>query len=229
METTLHRQLKSLYAGTEARIEQRVAGYRIDAIRAGELIEIQHGGLAAIRTKIARLLDEHAVLVVKPLVARKHLVKLAKRGGREVSRRLSPKQATLLDLFHELVYFTRVFPHPRLTLHVPLVEIEERRYPGHGRRRRWRKDDHIVEDQRLLAVQAVHTFRTTDDLLALLPAKLPQPFHTGHLAAGLGINRWIAQRITYCLRHTGAVSVCGKAGNAVLYRACRNTSTAASA
>ena len=76
METTLHRQLKALYAGTEARIEQRVAGYRIDAVRAGELIEIQHGGLAAIRTKIARLLEEHTVLVVKPLIARKQLVKL---------------------------------------------------------------------------------------------------------------------------------------------------------
>jgi hypothetical protein len=218
METTLHRQLKALYAGAEARVEERVAGYRIDAIRAGELIEIQHGGLAAIRAKIARLLEEHAVLVVKPLVTRKHLVKLAKRGDRVISRRLSPKQAGLQDLFHELVYFTRVFPHPRLTLHVPLVEVEERRYPGHGRRRRWRKDDFLVEDQRLLAVTAVHTFRTAADLLALLPAKLPQPFHTGHLAAGLGINRWVAQRIAYCLRHTGAATVCGKAGNAVLYQ-----------
>jgi len=217
METTLHRQLKGLYAGAEARVEQRVAGFRIDAIRNGELVEIQHGGLAAIRTKIARLLAEHAVLVVKPLVTRKHLVRLAKRGGREVSRRLSPKQASLLDLFHELVYFTRVFPHPNLTLHVPLVEVEERRYPGHGRRRRWRKDDFLVEDQRLLTVHAVHTFRTAADLLALLPPKLPQPFHTGHIADGLGIRRWIAQRIAYCLRQTGAAAVCGKAGNAVLY------------
>jgi hypothetical protein len=217
METTLHRQLKALYAGAEARVEERVAGYRIDAIRGRQLVEIQHGGLAAIRGKISRLLEEHEVLVVKPLVARKQLVRLNKRSGKEVSRRLSPKQATLLDLFHELVYFTRVFPHPNLTLQVPLVEIEERRYPGHGRRRRWRKDDHVVEDQRLLTVHAVHTFRIAADLLELLPAKLPQPFHTGHLADGLGIHRWIAQRIAYCLRHTGAAAICGKAGNAVLY------------
>jgi hypothetical protein len=218
METTLHRQLKAIYAGREARVEERVAGFRIDAIRDGELVEIQHGGLAAIRDKIAKLLEEHDVLVVKPLVTRKYLVKLAKRGGQEVSRRLSPKQASLLDLFHELVYFTRVFPHPNLTLQVPLVEVEERRYPGHGRRRRWRKDDHVVEDQRLLEVHAVHTFRTATDLLALLPPKLPRQFHTGHIAAGLGIRRWIAQRIAYCLRHTGAAAVCGKAGNAVLYK-----------
>jgi len=218
METTLHRQLKALYAGAEAQVEQRVDGFRIDAIRDGELVEIQHGGLAAIRGKIARLLNRHSVLVVKPLVARKELVKLTRRGGREISRRLSPKQATVLDLFDELVYFTCVFPHENLTLETPLVEIEERRYPGHGRRRRWRATDHVVEDQRLLAVRAVYRFRTAADLLALLPDKLPEKFHTGQLAELLAIRRWTAQRIAYCLRQTGAARVCGKAGNALLYR-----------
>jgi len=217
METTLHRQLKALYAGPTARVEERVAGFRIDAVREGQLVEIQHGGLAAIRTKIARLLEEHAVLVVKPLVIKKQLVRLSKRGGKELSRRLSPKQATVLDLFHELVYFTRVFPHPRLTLQTPLVEIEERRYPGHGRRRRWRRDDHVVEDQRLVAVVGVHEFQAAADLFSLLPTNLPQPFHSGDLADALGIRRWIAQRITYCLRQTGAAQACGKAGNTLLY------------
>jgi hypothetical protein len=217
METTLHRQLKALYAGPEAAVEQRLLGFRIDAVRDGQLVEIQHGSLAAIRDKIARLLKSHQLLVVKPLVVRKTIVKLAKRGGKEVSRRLSPKQATQLDLFDELVYFTRVFPHKNLTIETPLVEIEERRYPGHGRRRRWRQNDHVVEDQRLLSVLSVERFRTTGDLLSLLPASLPQPFHTGQLAEALAIRRWTAQRIAYCLRQTGAACVCGKAGNAILY------------
>jgi len=218
METKLHRQLKALYAGQEARIEERIAGFRVDAVRDEQLVEIQHGGLAAIRMKIARLLQEHYVLVVKPLVVRKQIVRLSKRGGRELSRRLSPKQATVLDLFHELVYFTRVFPHPRLTLQTPLVEIEERRYPGHGRRRRWRRDDHVMEDQRLLAVVGNHQFQSAADLFSLLPADLPRPFHSGHLADALGIRRWVAQRITYCLRKTGAAETCGKAGNTLLYQ-----------
>jgi hypothetical protein len=218
METTLHRQLKALYAGPEARVEERLASYRIDAVRGEQLVEIQHGSLAAIRTKIARLLEDHDVLVVKPLVARKQLVRLAKRGGKELSRRLSPKQATTLDLFHELVYFTRVFPHPRLTLETPLVEVDERRYPGHGRRRRWRRDDHIVEDQRLTAVTGVERFHSAADLLRLLPDDLREPFHSGDLAQSLGIHRWIAQRIVYCLRKTGAAIHCGKSGNTLLYQ-----------
>src|SRR5205823_9869721 len=99
----------------------------------------------AIRDKIAVLLKKHDVLVVKPIVVRKHLVKLRREGGRIVSRRRSPKQRTLLDLFEELVHFTRVFPHRRLTLEVPLVEIEEWRYPGHGRRRRYRDRKSVVQ------------------------------------------------------------------------------------
>jgi hypothetical protein len=218
METSLHRQLKALYAGPEARVEERLEGYRIDAVRAGQLVEIQHGSLGAIRTKISKLLESHEVLVVKPLVVRKTLVKLTRRGGKEVSRRQSPKQATLLSLFDELVYFTRVFPHQNLTLETPLVEVEELRYPGHGRRRRWRQNDFVTEDQKLLAIHSVHRFQTTDDLLALLPAELPTKFHTGQLAEQLGIQRWLAQRIAYCLRQTGAAKVCGKQGNAILYR-----------
>lgn len=217
METTLHRQLKALYAGPDAQMEQAVAGYRIDAVRDGVLVEIQHGGLTAIRSKVAKLLAKHTVLVVKPLVVHKQLVRLDRRGGVEVARRQSPKQGSLLDLFHELVHFTQVFPHPRLTLQTPLVEIEERRYPGHGNRRRWRRNDHVVEDQRLTAVLEVRHFQTAADLLSLLPAELPQPFHSGHLAEALGIQRWIAQRITYCLRQTGAATLCGKAGNTLLY------------
>ena len=218
METTLHRQLKSLYAGPDSLVEQRVAGYRIDAIRDGQLVEIQHGSLAAIRTKIAKLLARHEVLVVKPLVVRKQLVNLSRKEGKELSRRLSPKRGSALDLFDELVYFTRVFPHANLTLQTPLVEIEERRYPGHGKRRRWRRRDHVVEDQRLVAVVGVHEFRTAADLLALLPRRLPQPFHTGQLAEALSIRRWTAQRIAYCLRQTGAAEPCGKLRNAILYQ-----------
>ena len=219
METSLHRQLKSLYAaGDEPRTEVVLGEYRIDAINDDTLVEIQHGSLAAIRDKINALLArKHRVLVVKPIVASKTIIKQDARGGRIISRRLSPKRGTMLDLFHELVYFTQVFPHPLLTLETPLVEIEELRYPGHGRRRRWRKDDQVVEDQLLAGVLQTPQYETRDDLWRLLPAKLPKPFHTGDIAARLGVARWVAQRIAYCLVKCGATREVGKAGNARLY------------
>lgn len=218
METSLHRDLKKLYAGDDAQTEVRLGAYRIDAVVAGQLVEIQHGSLSAIRDKVRTLLAEHNVLIVKPIVARKTIIKLHGQGGRVASRRASPKRGSLFDLFDELVYFTRVFPHPRLTIEAVLVEVEETRYPGHGRRRRWRKTDHVVEDQRLLSVGDSCRLQTAADLVKLLGVPLPAQFHTGNLAESLGVRRWIAQRIAYCLRETKAVEPCGKQGNAILYR-----------
>lgn len=218
METSLHRDLKQRYAPSDAQTEVRIDGYRIDAVREGELIEIQHGSLAALRTKVGRLLADHRVRIVKPLVARKRLVKRARLGGRVVSRRWSPKRGTLLDVFDELIYFTGLFPHPRLILEILPVEVEEWRYPGHGKRRRRRTGDYQVEDQKLVSAGEATMLKTAADLGRLVPADLPRPWHTGHLAEGLGVERWVAQRIAYCLRHAGSVKQVGKQGNALLYR-----------
>ena len=218
METSLHRQLKSFYAGDDAPFEVPLGDFRIDVVSGGELIEIQHGSLAALRSKVGRLLEHHRVRIVKPIIARKVLVRQDARGGRVLSRRHSPKRGTMLDLFDELVYFRHLFPHARLTLEVILVDVEEWRYPGHGRRRRYRENDFEIEDQRLSTVHETFSLRTAADLRKLLRVKLPATFHTGHLADALGIKRFVAQKIAYCLRHCGAADQIGKQGNAALYK-----------
>ncbi len=217
METSLHRQLKDLYAIADAQLEAPLEGYRIDVLTADQVVEIQHGSLAAIRDKVAKLVKRHQVVVVKPIVIRKRLVRQDAKAGRVLSRRLSPKKGSIWDIFHELVYFTRVFPHKNLILDVPLVDIEEWRYPGHGRRRRWRRNDFQVEDQKLTCVHKTQRFRNGPDLAKLIPPGLPKPFHTGHLAEHLDLPRWIAQRIAYCLREMRITEDLGKAGNARLY------------
>lgn len=219
METSLHQQLKSLYAGEGGATEVRLGRFRIDAVRDGELIEVQHAGLASIRDKVRRLLETHSVRVVKPIVTRKVLVRLDGPGGKVTSQRQSPKRCGPIDLFHELLHFTRTFPHPRLTLEAPEVELQETRVPGHGRRRRWRRGDFVVEDQTLLSVGVSHVVRTADDLFGLLPARPQGEFDTATLAALIDQPRWIAQRICYVLRETGAARVTGKRGNANVYEA----------
>lgn len=216
METSLHRELKKLY-GKDVQFEVPVGVHRIDVVSEGRLVEIQLGSLVAIRDKVRALVAKHHVVVVKPIIVQKTLVKRIEKDGPVLERRKSPKQGTLLDLFAELVHFTSVFPHRQLTLEVPMIEIEEWRYPGHGRRRRWRENDFQVEDQRLVAVGETHRLETAADLARLVACPLPRRFHTGHLAESLGVARWIAQQIAYCLRETGAVRAVGKDGNAWLY------------
>jgi hypothetical protein len=217
MESTLHRQLKDEYADETSEIEVPFGKYRIDVVRDGQLIEIQQASLSSIRDKIGKLVKKHPVLVVKPIIVRRQLVKLKSKEGKEVERRLSPKRGKLWDLFDELVYFTRVFPHRNLSLEVPLIDIEEYRYPGHGRRRRWRKRDHVVQDRKLVTIHETYTFDGPKDFCRLLPKSLPSPFHTGQLAEAIGVDRWVAQRIAYCFRHMEVANQVGKKGNAWLY------------
>ena len=130
METSLHRDLKRLYGGNDVQFEARLARHRIDVVADGRLVEIQLGSLAAIRDKVRILLKHHRVLVVKPIIVQKTLIRRADTGGPVTHQRKSPKHGSLLDLFDELIHFARVFPHPRLTLDVPLIDVEEWRVPG---------------------------------------------------------------------------------------------------
>src|SRR3972149_1191230 len=99
MENSLHRELKEHYAADGAQFEQRVGRYRIDVVNGNRLVEIQLGSLTAIRDKVAALVKRHRVLVVKPIVVEKQLIKRKRRGGLVAWRRRSPKQGCLLDLF----------------------------------------------------------------------------------------------------------------------------------
>jgi hypothetical protein len=219
LETTLHKQLKDEFCDPGAQLEVKLGRYRIDVVSGNRLIEIQRSGLSAIRDKINRLLSQgYTVDVVKPLVTRKRLVKLSRKNGKVVEKRWSPKRGTILDLFDELIYFTRVFPHPNLTLITPMIEIEEIRYPGRGKRRRRRKGDFVVDDRQILDMGEAPFFRTVHDLHSLLPRTLPKEFDTGDLAKGLDIPRHQAQRIAYVMRKTGAAQEVGKRGNAIVCR-----------
>ncbi|QDS95629.1 hypothetical protein FF011L_44270 [Roseimaritima multifibrata] len=220
METSLHRQLKQSYALHAADVEVTLGPYRIDAIRDGELIEIQHGSLVSIRDKIGQLLQTHSVRVVKPIIYRKRIVKQKTADGKVLSRRFSPSRGTVLEIFDELIYFTKVFPHPQLILEVPLVEVEEWRLPPKANRRRRRKATFRVKDVVLTGIESTHQIVDSFQLLDLLGIdfqQVPDPFNTEDLAKALDVKRWIAQRIAYVLRETAAIKEVGKTGNTFLY------------
>lgn len=216
METTLHRQLKAIYCGDPAQQEVTLGGYRIDAVNAHGLVEIQQAGLGALRTKVQALLKSHPVTVVKPLVARRTLIKRRRRGGPVQSQRTSPKRETFFHLFEDFVHFVRLFPQPGLSLDVLLTEQEEHRIITGQRRRR--DKGYRVEDRRLLRVVGQRTLRDREDLKLLLPETLPEPFTTEDIARQAAVPRWLAQKAAYCLRVTETAVVTGKCGNTLLYR-----------
>lgn len=216
MATSLHQQLKALYAASPDEQEVAVDGYRIDALADGKLIEVQQSALGAIRTKVRKLVDAgHEVVVVKPLIARKLLIKRDRKRGKIVSRRKSPKRESFHDVFLELVHFMGAFPKPGLTLELVRVEVEEHRLPALKNRRN--RKGYRVEDRRLASIVDRLSLRTADDLIAMLPDCLPTPFSTDDISAGCEIARWLAQKMAYCLRKAGGIQQVGKSGNSLLY------------
>lgn len=216
MATSLHNQLKLHYVTDESRHEVDLDGYRIDAIDDdNRLIEVQCASLMAIRDKIQTLTKRHRVIVVKPLAARKRLLKKERRNGKVVSRRYSPTKETLADVFLELVHFTQAFPHPNLQLDVLLTEQEEVRVPA--KRRSWRRS-HSVQDRRLVAVQRTISLHSAQDLWNELELDVPEVFTTAALAEGGQMPRWLAQKAAYCFRQMNLIEACGKQANSIQYR-----------
>ncbi|MBM4077388.1 MAG: hypothetical protein FJ267_17305 [Planctomycetes bacterium] len=215
MESTLHRQLKSLYGGASGEQEVRVDGYWIDAVADGRLIEIQRASLSAIRDKISTLLQSHSVTIVKPLAFRTFIVRRNRSGELPVSERYSPTKRSMFHLFEELVHFGNVFPHARLKLEVLLVEQEEHRIACP--RRRFNGPDYKVEDRILRKVLETQSFQTAKDLLNLLPKGVPARFTTADVAGEAGIPRWLAQKMIYCLKRANSIERMGNAGNSIIY------------
>ena len=83
---------------------------------------------------------------------------------------------------------------------------------------RWRSKGYRVEDRTLRTIGDRLCLRTAGDLQALLPKGLSgRPFTTADIASKADIPRWLAQKMAYCLRNTGAVDTVGKQGNTLLY------------
>jgi hypothetical protein len=217
METSLHQQLKRCYADRDDDTEVAMGKYRIDAVRGDELIEVQCASLSAIRRKCHDLLTRHNLRVVKPVIVRTRIARAKKSGGPVMSRRLSPKRGSVLDIFEDLIYFIRIFPNPNLTLELPLVHVEQLRVPAKKRRRRWRTD-YQVQDVRLESIEATIELREPSDLLRLVGiSEELESFNTLDIARATDRPRWVAQQIAYVLRKTGAIEAVDRNRSGIVY------------
>ena len=213
-ENPLHAALKSYLVGDGGAFEVPVDGYVADCVDDGVLIEIQTRNFGKMRRKLQSLLARHPVRLVHPIPAEKWIVRVDV-AGKPLGRRKSPKRGRWEEVFKELVAFPRLLLETNFTLAVVMVRVEEVRVVG-GKRRRRGQDWRQLE-RRLLEVVDQRLFTTPSDLLREIPAALPTPFTTGDLARSLSMQRWLSQKMAYCLREMGAIRPVGKTRNEILY------------
>lgn len=215
-EGPLHQALKSLYTGVDAVQEVSVGSYVADVRDADDVLyEIQTGGFASLKKKLAALVEHHRVVLVHPIAQVRYIVKLPVCEDDEATRRRSPKRGSIADIVSELVSIPRLLNHPNFELEVVLIEEDEFRVfePDKVRGKRgWR-----VVQRRLVEVLERHRFCSAADLFCLVPGELPETFTTRDLAEAMRQPRWIAQKLAYCLREAGEITLSGKEGNALCY------------
>jgi hypothetical protein len=215
-EKPLHAALKAWYALPDDIHEVPVDGYLIDIVRNDLLIEIQTKNFAAIKRKLLQLTARHAVRLVYPIAREKWIVRAARDGLGQSSRRKSPKRGAYEEVFAELVRFPRLLASPNFSLDVLLIREEEmRRFDG---TRGWRRRGWVTHERRLLQVVDQKLFQDPADFLELVPSGLARTFTTSDLAIATRQRRWLAQKMAYCLREMDLIGQVGKRGNALLYQ-----------
>ncbi len=210
-ENPLHAALKTWYAEDGDRFEVPVDGFVADIVRGRTLIEIQTGSASRLRRKLSTFLRHYQVRLVLPVAARKTIVHVDDRQV-EQDRRLSPRRATAVDAFRELVGLGELLGDSNLSVDVVLVHEEEVRVASR------RRKGFVVEERRLVEVRDCVSLHHPSDYLGVLPTSLKEGFTTADLARAIRQPRWMAQKIAYVLRTIGVLRVAGKSGNAFLYR-----------
>ena len=213
-EGPLHAAIKAALAEPGDRLEVPVGRFVIDLVRAdGELVEVQTGGFGPLGRKLDALLDEHRMRIVYPVAAERRIVRVDEHGE-VLGVRRSPKRATAVAVFDKLVAFPSLLTHPNLTIEVLLLREDHIRRPQPTTTRRRTRDP---GERRMVEVLDHLVLRTSQDILAALPALPVEPFSTRELAAVLGCSTQLAQRTLYCLRTIGLVEPAGKRGHAPLH------------
>jgi len=214
-EGALHAQLKEWYRLPRDRAEEKVGAYVVDLVRGRLLIEIQTGNFAPLRRKLDTLLQAHRVRLVAPVAVTRRIVRVSDDGVVLSSRR-SPRHERLEDVFSRLVSIPGLLANERFELEVVLTHQDEIR--TFTKRRSYRRRGWTVAGRSLVSVEGSVTIASPADALRFLPAELPEIFDTAELAEAASIDRRLAQQMTYCLRHAGALAISGKRGRGALYR-----------
>ena len=139
-----------------------------------------------------------------------------------IRRRKSPKHDSVFAVFDGLTSIPTLLDHPNLTIDVVMtveedVRVKDSGTGNRGRRRRYGRDWTRI-DRRLVEVARTHRLTGMADLFALVDADLPEPFTTLDLARAMRSPRRLGQQAAFCFREAGVSEICGKAGNALLYR-----------
>lgn len=215
-ESSLHRELKNLYAGQGGQTEVDAVGFVADCISpSGEYVEVQTGNFGSLRKKAKELTRLNALKIVFPVIINKY-IEVSDGEGNRLYRRKSPRRGTPWEVFDELIHAPELPLLKNITLEIVLVDAEERRVSdGKGS---WRRKGVSIHDRRILALCDTIRLAKPKDYLRFVPFKKGEEFTSATLGEITSIGSSLAGKTLYVLNRLGVVKKVGKKGKSYLYR-----------
>jgi hypothetical protein len=214
-ESSLHRALKTEYAGENGAVEVPCGMFVCDAVSGeGTVIEVQTGSFKPLVKKLKHLCAERDVRVIYPVIVVKH-IEVYEADGRLRYRRKSPRKGSEWDIFRALIYAIELTGFPRLSINLALVDVVERRVDdGKGS---WRRKGVSIQDRVLEACHGTVVLSRKTDYLRFAPFERHETWTARELAERTNINPALARKTVYVLVKMGLIGRMGKKGRECLY------------
>lgn len=173
-ESTLHAQLKQLYAGSSGQLEVPVDSYICDCRTSyGEYIEIQIGNFGPLKYKLQSIAQNHKIKIVHPIICSRY-IETYSTDRVLLRKRRSPRKGNYWDVFKALVYGPELVLHKNITLELLFLDIlETRREDGNGS---WRRNGISLKDKRLLTIHNALPLTYPDDYQSFIPFTMEETF-----------------------------------------------------
>jgi len=214
-ESSLHKTLKFQYTGDGGKSEVQTGEFVADGRRKdGEYIEVQTGSFGPLRKKVKEFAALDKVRVIHPIPVNKK-IEVFDTKGNLLSRRKSPLQGSLWDLFDALLYAPELPLIKNVQIEVVLADITEKRVKdGKGA---WRRKGISIKDKELTAYHESVIFTKKSDFTRFIPFKKGEEFTVSSHAQKAGIKRHISQKVLYVLTKMKVINRIGKKGKAWVY------------
>ncbi len=192
-----------------------------------EIIEIQTGGFYPLVKKLHFYLcaTNCRVTLVHPLIAIKHLCWMDPTTGEVSTVHRSPHRGKPTDVAKELYWLLPYLAEQRLTLRLPMLEVEEIRLKngwGNGGKRGSQRYDRFP-----MALCDEVVLSTPEDYAALfLPSadRLPAPFTAAEYAKAQGLRGKAVYAMLRMLTELGFLTVGAPRGRAGTWERCKERS-----
>lgn len=236
-ESTLHAQLKLMYAGPDGEQEVPVGTYFCDCKTPnGELVEIQTGSFGPLKNKLRHIGQNHTVKIVHPII-RNRYIETYSADMTLIRKRRSPKKGSLWDIFKALIHGPELAVHKNIIIELVALDILEKRIQdGKGS---WRRQGISISDKSLLYIHDTIALQYPVSYLAFIPFNIEETFTIRDIynrfqgeqgvsrepndAAFCSPSRELhnyssVQKAVYVLHRMGLIQRVGKKGAFYLYR-----------